>query len=167
MVFVLVNAHEPLNPLIGICLRVAAVLGLVSVIVMWVVTVGRARTAGGQADGIPGPAGNMFSRGYLVVVAAEAILLFGGIALLNAWGQPPQMNVAWVAVVVGVHFIALAPIWKHYGIMMPGVILTVFGLAGFIMAATSAITWVPFVSGVLSGVTLLAGSIYFARRGMA
>ncbi|MFF4776951.1 hypothetical protein ACFY05_29210 [Microtetraspora fusca] len=106
----------------------------------------------------------MFSRGYLVVVAAEAILLFGGIRLLAMWELPKEVNVAWVALVVGVHFIVLAPIWKEWGIAVPGVLLTVLGAAGLVLASTTAVVWVPFVSGVLSGVVLLTGSVAFGWR---
>jgi hypothetical protein len=42
--------------------------------------------------------------------------------------------------------------------LVPGVAPTVLGIAGFVMAGTSALEWVPFVSGVLSGITLLGGS---------
>ncbi|XVQ88595.1 hypothetical protein ACQP2K_14610 [Microbispora siamensis] len=51
--------------------------------------------------------------------------------------------------------------------MAPGVVLTVLGVAGLVMTATSAVAWAPLVSGVLSGVTLLAGCLAAARRGLA
>ncbi|WP_222721235.1 hypothetical protein [Actinomadura sp. HBU206391] len=165
-IFVIVNAHSPLNAAIGTLLRVVAVLGLAGVIGMWVLAVRRAKIGGVEPAAIPGPSTNMFSPGYWAVVAAEVVLLFGGIAVLRALDQPEQANVAWVAFVVGIHFVALAPVWKQPGILVPGVVLTLYGVAGLIMASTSAVEWVPLVSGVLSGATLLAGSIFFARLGL-
>lgn len=166
MVFVIINTVGPLNATIGAVLRGAAILSLAAVVVMWFLAIRRAKINGVEPAASPGAA-NMFGLGFVVVVVIEAVLLFGGLAMLRAWEQPEQINVAWIAFVVGVHFIALAPVWKQRGILPPGVILTVFGLAGFVMAATSAIAWVPFVSGVLSGATLLAGSVTFAWRGLA
>ncbi|MFG3441308.1 hypothetical protein ACGF0J_29035 [Nonomuraea sp. NPDC047897] len=159
-VFVVVNAQSPLNSVTVNVLRVVAVLAAASVVAMWFATARRERPTAA------GPRRNMFGRGYLIIVAAEVILLFGGIRLLAAWEQPEQMNVAWVAFVVGVHFVALAPVWKDWGIAVPGAVLTVLGVAGLVMAATSAVTWVPLVSGVLSGAVLLAGSVTFGWRGM-
>jgi hypothetical protein len=166
--FVIVNAHSPLNTVIGTILRVAAVLGLLSVIAMWVLAIRQARSGGAEPAGIPGPAAaTMFNRGYWLVVVAEVVLLFGGIAVLRAWERPEETNVAWIAFVVGVHFIALAPAWRQRSIILPGVILALFGVAGLILSATSAVAWVPLVSGVLSGVTLLAGCATFAWRGLS
>ncbi|GAA2080396.1 hypothetical protein [Actinomadura alba] len=165
-VFVIVNAHRPLNGAVGAVLRALAILALVSVVGMWVLSIRRARATGAEPEAVPGVT-NMFSRAYWLIVAAEVVLLFGGIALLGAWDRPEETNVAWVAVVVGVHFIALAPVWKHRGILLPGVILSLFGVAGLVLAATSAVEWVPLVSGVLSGVTLMAGCVHFAWRGLA
>ncbi len=159
-VFVLVNAQSPLSAVVVNLLRVSACLGAASVLTMWFFTARRERSAEGRRR-------NMFGRGYLIVVAAEAILIFGGIRVLAAWGRPEQANVAWVAFVVGVHFIALAPIWKDWGIAVPGVALTLLGATGLVLASTVAVAWVPFVGGVLPGVVLLIGSITFGRRTMA
>lgn len=156
-VFVVVNAQSPLNTLTVNVLRAAVCLAAASVIAMWFVAARREHTGGG-------PRRNMFGRGYLIVVAAEALLLFGGLRVLAAWGLPAQANVAWVAFVVGVHFIALAPIWKDRGIAVPGVVLTVLGVAGLLLAPTGAVAWVPLVSGVLSGVALLTGAVAFGWR---
>ncbi|MER6948707.1 hypothetical protein ABT294_32270 [Nonomuraea sp. NPDC000554] len=163
-----INAHAPLNAVIGTLLRIVAALALASVIAMWFQAIRRARATGvepalpGQAQGAA-----MFGRGFAVVVVVEAVALFGGIALMRAWQVPEQANVAWIAFVVGVHFVALAPVWKSRSIALPGAVLTVLGVVGFVMAATSALDWVPFVSGVLSGVTLLAGCVTSSWNGLA
>ncbi|MEU4697003.1 hypothetical protein [Nonomuraea dietziae] len=159
-VFVVVNAQSPLNTVTVNLLRVAACLAAAGVLAMWLVTARKERPAAGSRR-------NMFSRGYLIVVAAEAILLFGGIQVLAAWERPEQTNVAWVAFVVGVHFIALAPIWKDWSIAVPGVVLTLLGGVGLVLASTAAVSWVPIVSGVLSGAVLLAGAVTFGWRNVA
>ncbi|MEU4224822.1 hypothetical protein AB0F17_11050 [Nonomuraea sp. NPDC026600] len=159
-VFVVVNAQSPLNTLTANLLRVIACLAAASVVAMWFITARKERSDAG-------PRRNMFGRGYLVVVAAEALLLFGGIRVLAAWERPEQTNVAWVAFVVGVHFIALAPIWKDWGIAVPGVVLTLLGTTGLVLASTAAVAWVPLISGVLSGVVLLTGALTFGWRTVA
>ncbi|MCP2365390.1 hypothetical protein HD597_012410 [Nonomuraea thailandensis] len=166
-VFVLVNAHEPLNSAVATVLRIIAVLAAGFVLVLWFATARAERTAPVPASAASGQGSSrpksMFTPGYLAVVAAEAVLLFGGIPVLAALGAPAQANVAWVAFVVGVHFLALAPIWKDRVIAVPGAVLALLGVAGFAMAWTSAADWTPFVSGVLSGLVLLAGSVTGGR----
>ncbi|MBB5965669.1 hypothetical protein [Planomonospora venezuelensis] len=170
-VFVVVNANSPLDATAGAILRGAAVLGLAGVVVMWFLAVRRIKTGAVRAAGPdttgPGAAGRFFGLRYAFIVAAEAVLLFGGIAVLRVWERPEQTNVAWIAFVVGVHFVALAPVWGQRSILVVGVVLALLGTAGLIMAATSAVAWVPFVSGVLSGAVLLAGSLTFARQELA
>ncbi|MEO3876138.1 hypothetical protein ABGB18_45855 [Nonomuraea sp. B12E4] len=38
------------------------------------------------------------------------------------------------------------------------------GVAGFALAITTALEWVPVVSGVLSGIVILAGSTAYSWR---
>ncbi|MEU7892082.1 hypothetical protein AB0B45_04375 [Nonomuraea sp. NPDC049152] len=164
-VFVIVNAPGPLGSVIATVLRVAAALAAAYALFLWF-SAGRRLRSGAQPPQPP-EGGTMFGRGYLLIVAAEAILLFGGLQVLRVMERPVETNVAWIALIVGVHFVALAPVWKEPSIMIPGVVLTVLGIIGLVMSFTSALAWVPFVSGVLSGVTLLSGSITYARRGLA
>ncbi len=146
--FVLINAGSPLPTAVAIGLKILAVLALVSL-------VGAAGviSRSGPGDGVRM---DQFGRGYRIVVLAEVVLLFGGFQVLRLLDAPEQSRIAWVAVVVGVHFIAFLWVWRQRSILVPGVLLTVYGVAGLVMAPTSAAEWVPIVSGVLSGVTLLA-----------
>ncbi|UBU09437.1 hypothetical protein [Nonomuraea gerenzanensis] len=160
-VFVFVNTHDPLNGTAVLLLRVAAGLAAAAVLVMWFTTVRGERESGGASKGA------MYGRGYLAVVAAEAILLFGGLRVLGALEAPEQANVAWVALVVGVHFVVLAPIWKSWDIAVPGTVLTLLGVAGLALAPTSVAAWVPFLSGVLSGIVLLAAALAVGWRTVA
>lgn len=164
-VFVIVNAPGPLGSGIATGLRVAAGLALAYAVFLWF-SAGR-RLRSGATPPQPPEGARMFGRGYLLIVAAEVILLFGGLQVLRVLDRPWQGNVAWVALIVGLHFVALAPVWKEPSIGITGAVLSVLGIAGLVMSFTSALDWVPFVSGVLSGVTLLAGSITYARKGLA
>ncbi|WP_217708660.1 hypothetical protein [Nonomuraea rhodomycinica] len=176
-VFVVVNARSPLNTGAADVLRVAACLGAAAVVAMWFATVRKERSAaeaGGERPaaeaGGKRPAAEarkgMFGRGYLIIVAAEVLLLFGGLRVLALLDRPEQGNVAWVAFVVGVHFVALAPVWKDWSIAVPGAVLTVLGVAGLVLASTPAVSWVPLLSGMLSGVVLVAGSVTFGWRSL-
>ncbi|MBE1532408.1 hypothetical protein [Actinomadura algeriensis] len=155
--FVLANAGDPVPGPLGIALRIAAVLCLIAVIMTGFRTDRREPPADRERPAWFGPK-------FGLVVVAEFALIFGGIAVLRALDAPTECNVAWIALIVGLHFVVLAPIWKRAAIAVPGALLTALGAAGMIMAAMSQTGWIPFVSGVLSGVVLLAGSLYGAAR---
>jgi hypothetical protein len=153
-VFVIVNSGGPLPAAAGWVLRALAVLALVAVVVLGL-------RAGGRPTLEDRP---MFGSSYRVVVTGELVLLVAGFFVLSLLGAPVQANVAWIATVVGLHFVALASAWKARSILVVGVVLTVLGVAGLALLGSPALPWVPFVSGVLSGVTLLGGSLYGVRR---
>lgn len=153
-VFVLANSGDPLPAALAWALRGLAVLALAAVVLLGV-------RAGGRPtlDGRP-----MFGPSYRVIVIGEVVLLVAGFFVLNLLDAPMQANVAWIATVVGLHFVALASAWKTRSILAVGVVLTVLGVVGLALLGSAALPWVPFVSGVLSGVTLLGGSLYGVRR---
>ncbi|OXM69450.1 hypothetical protein [Amycolatopsis vastitatis] len=153
-VFVIVNSGDPLPAAAGWVLRALAVLALAAVVVLGV-------RAGGRPTLEDRP---MFGPSYRVVVAGELVLLVAGFFALSLLHAPVQANVAWIATVVGLHFVALASAWKTRSILVVGVVLTVLGGTGLALLGGPALPWVPFVSGVLSGVTLLGGSLYGVRR---
>lgn len=188
-VFVLVNASAPIAQGVGIGLRVLAVVVLGGIVLLGVLVsrmsdagdvLAEGATPGREADALVGEgarpsagadggegrpsAGGMFGSGYRWVVLGEAIALFGGFPVLRQLGAPTQANVAWIAVVVGVHFLVLARVWRQPTVLFPGVGLTLLGVAGFALVAGAAERWVPTVSGVGSGFVLLAGTLGFALR---
>ncbi len=83
----------------------------------------------------PAPSQSMFrSRAYQVTVLGEAVALLVGIVALAASGEPRYI-VAWVAAVVGLHFIALArfgdlPYALGTEVLAAGVAGAVAGFAG-------------------------------------
>ncbi|MEU7432108.1 hypothetical protein AB0B07_14845 [Streptomyces sioyaensis] len=156
-VFVVANAHAPLDPVLGSALRVLAVLTFAGLLALALRAGRRGQPA---ADGPEAPRSDWFRGKFAFVVGAEVALLIGGNVALREGGAPQETGVAWVALIVGLHFLALAAVWKRRSIAVPGAALTALGMAGLGMAATSAVVWVPFVSGVLSGVALLGGCAY-------
>lgn len=156
-VFVVANAHDPLSPAVGVTLRVVAVLTFAGLMALALLA-GRRDRAVADADGAP--RADWFRGKFGFVVAAEAVLLIGGQFALRAAGAPDETAVAWLALIVGLHFMALAAVWQRRSIAVLGMALTALGVTGLGMAATRAVVWVPFVSGVLSGVALLGGCAY-------
>ncbi|GAB2528710.1 hypothetical protein [Paramicrobacterium agarici] len=165
-VFVWVNSGETL-PVVRIPLVVIALCALAAIIVLSVRSyrskgTGHSDVAGaGGGQGVRPP----FGWGYWVVVAIEAIALFGGSRLLTAWGHP-ELGVAWVAFVVGTHFFALAPIFRLARFHVLGAIVTALGISGFVLWLVGATFAIALVSGVASGFALLAfGLGAFASHG--
>jgi hypothetical protein len=152
-VFVLVNSGAPLPAAIGWVLRAVAVLALAAVVVLGI-------RAGGRPtlEGRP-----MFGPNYRVIVIGEVVLFVAGFFVLSLLDAPVQANVAWIATIVGLHFVTLASAWRKRSVLVVGVVLTALGVAGLALLGSAA-PWVPFVSGVLSGVTLLGGSLDGLRR---
>ncbi|SDM75056.1 hypothetical protein [Allokutzneria albata] len=153
--FVLANAGAPLNGALTTAAQILAVLLLAATLVM--------TFRQGKKPATDDAAGG-FTKGYWFVVLGEVVALFGGFQVLRALEAPVQANVAWIAVVVGIHFVAFVLVWKTWTIAVPGVIMTILGGIGLGMAWTSAVAWVPIVSGVLSGLTLLLCGLFFTAR---
>ena len=155
-VFVLVNSGAPLPAAIGWVLRGLAVLALAAVVV-------RGVRAGGRPtlEGRP-----MFGPSYRVIVIGEVVLLSPGSSSSACSTRRCRRTSRWIATIVGLHFVALASAWKTRSILVVGVVLTVLGVVGLALLGSAALKWVPFVSGVLSGLTLLGGSLYGVRRSL-
>jgi hypothetical protein len=94
------------------------------------------------------------------VVVGEVALLIVGLQVLRIAKAPTQANVAWIALVAGLHFVGFAFVWKEASIAVPGEVVLLLGVAGLALVATSAREWVPLLSGVCSGFVLLAGSLW-------
>jgi hypothetical protein len=162
--FVLANAHSPLGENVRFGLRIA-IVGIDVALLLLIATAVRRR----RARGNPRPAGSgetraWFGRSFVWVVAGELFLLVAGLQLLRALDAPTQANVAWIALVVGLHFVAFAAIWRERSIAVPGWLLFALGVAGLVMSDTGGLRWVPLVSGVASGCALLIGSLVFSAR---
>ncbi|CAL9478791.1 hypothetical protein SUDANB121_03006 [Nocardiopsis dassonvillei] len=154
LAFVLANAGPPLPPAVGLVLRALAVAALAAVVVLcWVLARRPAPPVGG---GGPEPAFR-FGPFYGTVVLVEAVLIFGGIQVLRLLEAPWQANVAWIALVVGLHFLPLAWYWRMRQILAVALYSSATGTAGLVLVGLGAAEWAPFVSGVVTGLGMLAG----------
>ncbi|MGC4940429.1 hypothetical protein [Kribbella sp. DT2] len=149
LVFILVNSAKlgsPGRAIVSAVAVAAALLVLVSFV--------QVLRAGG-----PRKPAKQSARGYFVIVAVEVVLLFGGLAVLNQIEQTAA--VAWIALVVGLHFVAFAYWWirGNREMLAIGVLMTVLGVAGLVIAfGQQDRPLVGLVAGVGSGVVLLGNA---------
>ncbi|MFD7560400.1 MULTISPECIES: hypothetical protein [unclassified Streptomyces] len=100
-----------------------------------------------------------FGRNYRYVVAAEVIAGLGGAALITNVLDEPRATAGWIALVVGVHFFALASIWRMPPLRILAAAMSVCGAAGMALAIGGApAATVAAVSGVAPGALLLASA---------
>lgn len=155
LAFVLANAGPPLSSTVGMVLRVLAVAALVAIVVLAGV-LSRRPAPPAAAEAGPAPAFR-FGPFYGVVVLVEVVLIFGGAQVLRLLEAPGQTTIAWIALVVGLHFLPLAWYWRMREILAAALYISAMGAAGLVMVAVGAVAWTPFVSGVLTGLGILAG----------
>lgn len=158
LVFVLVNGGW--LPTVGQwILSIVGIVAFVVVMVAFVMTVRRG-SAGRPDVG--------FTGRYWLIVGAEVILLFGGLAVVRA--VEPAAALGWVALVVGVHFIPMAWLWPagRTEFLTIGVVMAALGLIGLALAfATGDGPLVAFIAGVGSGVVLLGSAVLAALPALA
>jgi hypothetical protein len=134
----------------------AVAVRVVGIVLGLVIILGAARLLRSSPDVPHGDRGPMFgSRAYRVVVAVEALALFGGGAILNATGHSAYVA-AWFAAVVGAHFIAFgrlfAPFFDALGALLAagGVAGAAVGLAGGGRDAITAVASLVAAAGLLA-----------------
>jgi hypothetical protein len=128
------------------------------------VAVGRGR---GRGAASPGEALRLGAR-YWLVVAGEAVLLFGGWYGLNGPIGRPDAALPWVTLVVGVHFFALAVVFHARVHHLLGVCLTLCGAAGMALALGGASSSsVVVTAGICPGFVLLAFSLWGSLGAMS
>lgn len=108
--------------------------------------------------GRTGQTAGRFGRRYWAVVAVEVVALFAGVVITNRVPDADRFTVAWIAVVVGAHFFGLGWIWRDRPLYLVGTVLTLLGVAGFVIgAAGGSAAATALVSGVGSGAALFCG----------
>ncbi|GAA1858803.1 hypothetical protein [Brevibacterium marinum] len=100
-----------------------------------------------------------FGRSYWIIVAVEALALFGGTRLLSGLGHP-ELGVAWVAFVVGTHFYALGHVFKLNRFHVLATVVTLCGIVGFIAFFASLPAFIPIFGGIIPGFVLLAFGLW-------
>lgn len=122
-------------------------------------TLGRMKRAQAQATDAHVRTASPFGRSYWIIVAVEALALFGGARLLSGMGHP-ELGVAWVAFVVGTHFYALGYVFKLGRFLVLATIVTLCGIAGFIVFFVGASDFIPVLAGIIPGFVLLAFGLW-------
>jgi hypothetical protein len=134
-----------------------------AIILLWCTRLWRGAPRGDQ----PAESGSMFSsRGYRLVVAAEIAALVAGNALLAASGQREYI-IAWVATVVGIHFLAFGRLFWA-GFYWLGAALIAAGIAGVAVGlAGGGASRIEAVSGLIAATSLFSagGSTILTARG--
>lgn len=156
LIYVEVNAGVLAAPA-ATALRIAGAVAFAGLLALLAVNRGSGAPAAAAARGGFGPR-------YWLVVAAEVAAIAAGSALLNGPLDRPRAVVAWVSVVVGMHFAALAAVWRVSLFRWLGAAIALCGLAGLAAAglgASSAV--IATVGGVLPGALLLAAGYRGAR----
>jgi hypothetical protein len=158
-VFVLVNSADSPSPWPLVIRALAAVV--VALLAAGLVRVLRTTRPAPEI-----PASEYLHRRYWLVVILEAVALFGGLSVVNGVLDRAAVSVAWVALVVGVHFFALAAIWRTALYHWLGATMTALGVAGFVIYAVGGTAVaVDLVAGVGSGAALY-GAVAVALRGV-
>lgn len=157
LVFVVANAGS-LPTAAAVPLRILAIASFI-----WLfIALRRSRTP--RADGEGGAAPRMFGRGYLLVVAAEVAAALAGILVINLVLHVPQATVAWISLVVGLHFFGLAVVWRMPALRLLAAAMTACGAAGLVLAACGAsLAVIATVGGIVPG-ALLLGSVGWSLR---
>lgn len=160
LVYVVVNSG-PLPAAAQWPLRALGVLGFVGAVSAVLSRRGRSPSHPDSSA----PQARVFSRSYWLVVLAEAVALFGGVRVLSGPLALPEAGVAWVSLVVGVHFFALALVFGQRFFHLLGAVIATCGAVGFgLVLAGAREASVSLVGGVLPGVTLLAFAWWGAAR---
>ena len=155
LVYVLVNAGD-LPSAAVLPVRVLGGLAFLGVLVAM------ARHARDHAPAAPRPG---TGRRYGLLVAAEVAAILLGLSVLDRVLDIPHAGVAWVSVVVGLHFVPLGAIFEVPFFRRLGVAVALCGAGALALAATGAAEGpVSALGGVLPGALLLAGSWWGAVR---
>jgi len=159
LVFVLVNS-APLVSAVRVVVCTLAVVTFFVVVAGFVTTL---RTTGREDNRtVVG-----FTGRYWIIVGVEAVLLFGGLAIVRL--IEPAAALGWIALVVGVHFFPLSRLWAtgRSQLTAIAIAMTLLGVAGLSLAlATHSADAVGLLSGVGSGVVLLLAGLVAAVRTM-
>ncbi|GAA4804566.1 hypothetical protein [Tomitella cavernea] len=160
LIYVLVNSW-PLPSAAAWAVRIAAIALATATTAS--VAVGTVRASDGPGDARTAPPG--LARGYWMIVAAEVVALFGGLAVINGLLDAPRAGVAWVSVVVGLHFFPMARLFRLAFFRLIGGAVGACGVAGLVFAGLDSSGEVTaIVAGVLPGLILLCFAAWGSTR---
>ena len=106
----------------------------------------------------PDPPGVGFSRSYWLIVAAEVATAVGGLVVLNGLLGIHDASIAWISLVVGVHFFGFYVIWRLPVMVWIGAAISLCGAIGLVAAGLDrSAVLIAVVAGIVPGAVLLAG----------
>lgn len=147
-VFVLVNSGELPAPWPVLARAAGLLIGAL-------LLAGLALVARQAPSAMAVPVSGFVDGRFWSIVALEGLALFGGLWVVNGVLHRPAVSVAWVALVVGVHFVGLGRIWRTPLYDWLGGAMTLLGLAGFLTYALGGTAaTVGLVAGVGSGAAM-------------
>jgi len=153
LVFVLVNVGALPSPLAALLQGIAFAFFVAIVLTL--------RRRSGRPAAQVRASGRAFGRRYWIVVAGEVSAIVLGLIVLAGPLATPQVAVAWIALVVGVHFFALATVWQQPLMHVLGAAMAACGAAGLVLATTGASdAATAATAGVVPGALLLVSSLY-------
>ena len=158
LVFLIVNSTQ-FSTLGRILVLVMGIAAFAVIAFLALRGLGRMKRVQANAADPKRAAAGPFGRAYWIIVAIEALALFGGARLLSGIGHP-ELGVAWVAFVVGTHFFALGYVFKLSRFHILATVVTVCGIAGFIAFFASIPEFIPVLGGIIPGFVLLAFGLW-------
>jgi hypothetical protein len=157
LVYVLVNTG-PLPSAAAVPLRIGAVIVFVAVLVSL------RRPPPQPAAGTPAQRA-VVGPGYWLVVAVEVVALVAGLRVINGVLDAPQAGVAWISLVVGLHFVPLGFLFREPFFYWLAGAIAACGAIGLVLAVAGASKApIAAISGVIPGALLLASGLWGARR---
>jgi hypothetical protein len=156
LVYLEVNAGPLPAPGPGL-VRAGAAAAFAGLVILLLATRQPQRPASERLEAQDSAAGG-FGRGFWLIVAAEGAAIMAGSAVLTGpLALPERGVVAWVSVVVGVHFVALGAIWGARLFHVLGSAIAASGIAGLVEASEAASAAIVVTFGtILPGALLLA-----------
>jgi hypothetical protein len=155
LAFVLINSGPPLPSAVALVVRFLAVSAAVAIVVL--ALLGMRKGSGADHSSARAP---RFGAFFGVVTTIEVLLIIGGAQTISRLENiPDQAGVAWVTLVVGLHFFPLAWYWKMPEIFYVAGYGTLLGGIGLTMALLGHPDWVPLISGVVTGAGFLLGPL--------
>jgi hypothetical protein len=101
-------------------------------------------------------------RGYWKVVATEVIAIVAGNVALGSAGRPAYVP-AWTLLVVGVHFLPLARLFRIPGLSAAGLVLAAAAIGAAAAGAAAGVA-PRLIAGVAGGVVCVACAAYCLRQ---
>ncbi|MEV0410142.1 hypothetical protein AB0I68_04835 [Streptomyces sp. NPDC050448] len=161
LAFVQVNAAA-LPTAAAIPLRVLALIAFLAVLRTVLRSPAPPLAAGGDTA-----ARTDFGRRYRYLVGAEVLAGTAGIIVINDLLHAPHAMVAWIALVVGLHFFGLAAVWRMPSLNRLAAAMSACGAVGLVLCACgSSQAAVAAVAGIVPG-ALLLGSVRWSLRAAA